>query len=518
MWKIDLTRRAKRKQAVILHTLGGWTTNVILIVQGLVMVPLYLNFLGERLYGFWLASGGILAWLSMVNVGAGAITQQRCAAAHGRKDLRGVADYFWHGLVITAGVLILFAAGLVFLGFNFAQWLGVDPEYRAVIRDCFFLAGVGSVLGFANSYLAAFAAGLQRNYVPLFGQALGDVLCLAVMLVGLVVLRLGLYSLAIGMIVKAVVPLLANLAHTVLIVASTGVGARWSKTVFQDYLKTSPALLASKSMGVFATNLPQILIARWIGPEATVAYSVTLRVLRILQNFINHGLGGLYAAFSHFFHDPEVDPKRQLHLARRAAWSYILLAGTSLLLFTVFNHGFVALWTSETHFAGQLFTALAATAMFLDVRSNFLAGLGGATGRIREAQIVKMGEYVVFALFIPAGLFSLGLVGIPVARILAALAAQAWLRRVVESSGPVLGEALRPIYWTWLPLSLLLLSVSAFSPFFLIDRWPPFILACSAASVPVVAVLLLVTPELRGRVRALARVPLQRFGLIGSRP
>jgi O-antigen/teichoic acid export membrane protein len=40
------------------QAVGGYLNTTILIVQGLLLVPLYLRFLGPHDYGLWLASGG----------------------------------------------------------------------------------------------------------------------------------------------------------------------------------------------------------------------------------------------------------------------------------------------------------------------------------------------------------------------------------------------------------------------------------------------------------------------------
>ena len=116
---VDDTRAlvAKRKQAVIWHIAGGWLSNLIHIIQGLLLIPLYLHYLGDRLYGFWLATGGVLAWISMLDLGASAVTLQRCAAAYGRKDLATVTSYFWHGVVVTAGVMTIFLIAIFTIGF-----------------------------------------------------------------------------------------------------------------------------------------------------------------------------------------------------------------------------------------------------------------------------------------------------------------------------------------------------------------------------------------------------------------
>ena len=50
---------------------------IIAIIRGLLFIPLYINFIGVRLYGLWLASGGVLVWLTMLDLGLGQGVAQR---------------------------------------------------------------------------------------------------------------------------------------------------------------------------------------------------------------------------------------------------------------------------------------------------------------------------------------------------------------------------------------------------------------------------------------------------------
>ena len=52
-----------RSKSTKILAIGSYSILLIDIIQGLAFVPLYISFTGERLYGFWLASGGIIAIL-----------------------------------------------------------------------------------------------------------------------------------------------------------------------------------------------------------------------------------------------------------------------------------------------------------------------------------------------------------------------------------------------------------------------------------------------------------------------
>src|SRR4051812_49736508 len=84
------------------------------IVVGLGLVPFVLHRVGERLYGFWLASGEVLAYAAMADLGVMGVVPWLIAEADGRSDRRANQG----GMGTSAcGALFFFAgdAGLLLL-------------------------------------------------------------------------------------------------------------------------------------------------------------------------------------------------------------------------------------------------------------------------------------------------------------------------------------------------------------------------------------------------------------------
>ncbi|ADE53417.1 hypothetical protein [Coraliomargarita akajimensis] len=515
MRRIDFSKPPKRRKAVIWHVAGGWLSNLILIVQGLLLIPLYLHFLGERLYGFWLASGGVLALLSMMDVGASAVTQQRCAAAYGRKDMTEVTRYFWHGAVVMAGVLLVFFSMTCLIAIGLPEWLKVDTEYRDLIVATFIVTGFAAVGRLANDFMRYFASALQRNQYPVFAQTLGDMLGLVTIVLALVVFQMGLWSLALGALARTLVPFLSNLVHTAWILVSIGATNQWSAKVFSDYYKTTPSVLFAKATGQISQNLPSILIARFIGPEANVMFTVTFRVVFMVRSFLNHALSGLYAACTHYFGDPSVSAAKEARTVSSLVRGYAVGAGLGVLLYALFNHGFVSLWTSESQFAGQAFTTLAALATFIHVRDTLLVGLGGSIGSIREVHVIRACENLLTMVLSVFGIYYLGLIGSLIAVILSGLSLQYFYFKLFTEKKPSIAKALRPLAWLWFPLGGALLVCFLLSPYFVTDHWLRFIAQCALAGAPLVLVGLFSFPKLKDKlVHLLGKFPLGRKALM----
>ena len=509
MKEIDFSQRAERKKAVIWHMTGGWLSNLILIVQGLLMIPLYLHYLGDRLYGFWLATGGVLALIAMVDVGASVVTLQRCAAAFGRKELASVTQYFWHGALVMAGVLALFWVTVIAVGLVIQEWLQIDPVFQRIIIHCFYVTSIATMVHLANDFMRCFASALQRNHIPVFAQTLGDLVSLLGILLALLLFELGLWALVLGALLRTLVPFVINLLHTRLMLRSLGQRNRWSAVIFKDYMSMTPAILAAKASGQFAQNLPAVLITRAIGPEAMVAFTVTMRVVLMVQSFINHALGGLYGACSHYFNDPTVAHERQCETLAQIARGYFVASVVGVSLYALFNHGFIAIWISETQFAGQLFSCLAALASFIQVRNSLFVGLGISVGEIRSVEFTQFFEQTFRIVLIVLGIYAVGLLGVPLAIIIAGLLAQFRYIYIFRRKGVLIAQALSPLLWQWAPLALLLWPIYLAATLFVVDSWPRFLSYTACAAIPFGLLVLFFLPGLKAQIfKAIGRLPL----------
>ena len=81
------------------------------IIVGIVMVPFVLDRVGVRLYGYWLASGEVLAYAAMADLGILGVIPWMIAQADGRKDRGAIRQLLSTGFVaailVSAAYLVL---------------------------------------------------------------------------------------------------------------------------------------------------------------------------------------------------------------------------------------------------------------------------------------------------------------------------------------------------------------------------------------------------------------------------
>lgn len=87
------------------------------IVNSFILLPLYLKHISPNVLGLWLASGGILAWMTLTDPGVGDVLQQKIAELRGKGLISEVGETIGSGFM--ASILLFFVsvlAGFIFYG------------------------------------------------------------------------------------------------------------------------------------------------------------------------------------------------------------------------------------------------------------------------------------------------------------------------------------------------------------------------------------------------------------------
>ena len=124
-------------------------------IQGLLLVPLYLNYIPIEIYGAWLASGNILAWISTIDPGLTIVMQQQVSTYYGKVELEQVGKIIASGLMLSSVVLILALSFGFFSSYFLIDILNLSSDIdNSIILEAFIYAFIGaSLMLFSFSYL-----------------------------------------------------------------------------------------------------------------------------------------------------------------------------------------------------------------------------------------------------------------------------------------------------------------------------------------------------------------------------
>ena len=128
-----------RKKAISIQSKLDVVQLVLNIIIGIVLIPYYLNFISLELYGFWLATSGVIVLLDLLDLGISTVFVERISKFYSKKSLKNLVDYFYSGIFlyfIIALIILLFGLALnPFLSLFFH--LGSNEH---IIDNCFKIA------------------------------------------------------------------------------------------------------------------------------------------------------------------------------------------------------------------------------------------------------------------------------------------------------------------------------------------------------------------------------------------
>lgn len=409
---------------------GGYLTLALTVVQGLVMVPLYLRYLGAGMYGAWLASGDLLGWLGLLQMGIASLVTQRMAAAHGRNERAALGEYYAAGLAVQAVLMaVLIGLGIAVAPFV-PGWLGIHGDEARVLSSCFAAAAAAAALGF----LAAVAGSLSLAVQRMTFNAAATLACTLAGLVTTLWLLLsgaGLWALVWGMLARNGLLLLALSADAAVVLRSEGTRMRVRVPVLRDLGSLSGATLLGMLGNTAVGRCDAVLVAVVFRPEAATVYVLTRRAAEIISMFLARVGGAVYPGFANLVGSGHLPRAR--HVLGQVDRGYLAAGTLALAMYMALNRTFMELWVGPAQYGGHLLTVLIALNVLLVGRAGVAIYLLGAGGDIRQGAYLIFAEAVARVAATLALLLVLGVPGVPVAGIattaVSAHLALRWLHR-----------------------------------------------------------------------------------------
>lgn len=415
----NLKSPSRRKTSKIL-AIGNYSVMVIDIIQSLAFVPLYLTYIGGRMYGLWLGTGGVLAILAFMDMGIASLTIQRVSREYGKKNFDGISKYFSAGFLINAcfmGVLLI--AGIISSYGLDSLFPDTTTTENRLLIEAFQIALIAMILSLLNNTIGGTLNALQK---PLMAK----VFELAGAISGIVVTYVLLFgdqplmAIPVGMLARSSIGLVPNMIYLTVMLRNNGIPIfNYKFEIVKDYLNLTPNLFLSKFGTSLVSNIEPTLINMFMSPEVAVFFSVTKKAGDLIKKVLDRIGGVLYPSLAHLYSEANTIKFNELFIR---IINYIFPA--SLLLFLIYillNEQFVSLWVGEENYLGDWMTILISTSLLFSTVSNLLSYLLSTTGDIKFASNSVFVESITKILMLLISLKLMGVYGLPVALILTGL-------------------------------------------------------------------------------------------------
>lgn len=419
-------RDTGRRRAAAIRSAADMASMALVLVKSLVLVPLYLRAFGLAMLGAWLASGNLLAVISILEGGFTIVYAQRLAHDCGQRDWPGFADHAASGALIQGAIALLVGLAAISISSFVPGWIGVDPSQSRALANAFALAGVGVGFTLAHAVIYAIFNSWQRPAVAGMLRLVVQALEIVLIVVGLA-RGYGIVALGAASAISGVVGLCAGLGVLVFYWKRYAIprGHVISSEVAQLARVTGPVFL-SKASSVLLNNNETLVAAVFAGPKAAAVLGLTDRVFKNAYVISEQVGRAMFYGLAHL-HGATADRSRTLSVLREALGIASAIMGVLFATTLFLNPSFVALWVGPERFGGMAMNLAVASAAMLSSRVNVLGILASALGGIREAAWAQVAEIVIRVLFMAVLLSIFGVLGIPVATALSSLIAGIFL-------------------------------------------------------------------------------------------
>ena len=340
------------------------------MARGFILVPLYLHYLGAEIYGIWLATGNILAWLGLVDPGVGGIFQQQAAKALGENNNKKIGHIIWTSLMLSMAIVAI----VLLLGLAIVPWLGqilpVPSENLPQLKLAFSWMVLGNALMLASFATNGVLLGLHNTASAGIISTLGSLVNFTVIIIAFIH-GFGLVSFGIGVCTHGIV---ANVGNLIILLSYKHKVRNVKITASYKYLKEIGKLFSftsfSKISSTISRNLDKFVIAKFISPESAVMLGVTQKAMELSSTMLQRVGPAFLPSLSHLFGENKAN--KYNGIIKSLVYIHIALLIIIFGGYISLNERFVILWVGKEYFGGQTLTILfAASFSVLTINSAF---------------------------------------------------------------------------------------------------------------------------------------------------
>jgi O-antigen/teichoic acid export membrane protein len=494
--------RRGRRLTAFSNLIFQYLSIIVAFGSGILLVPLYLKYIPIDLYGAWIASGNILAWLSTIDTGISQALQQKIGVAYAQGDYKSI-----HG-VILGGILISGASAVIVLIVGFMVqdflpvWLNLSStlDSQLIIRSFYWMVAATALTIFGYS-VTAIALGLQsRIGVNLVWQIV------TILSIGLTVWLLfsgyGLLAIPISALFRSLGYLFGNTCYLLWRLKHDRIGFSFNLDETPVLLKLGVVTFFAQTGDVLISNVDSFITARFLGVGLVPLLSLTKRMPEQSRMFVDRVPAAFAPSIAHVIGTGEMDKARVvlLRLSRILLWIMMLMMGGLI----AFNGNFLGLWVGAEFYAGHFINLVICIAVALGISVNSLSTFCTALGDIKTNNLIKILQSIIFIPFILLGAANFGMLGIVFAPIGAILCTSLWyfpysFARLLKFSGVekknLVGEILK--------LLIVIIILSFVFVGWQIESWGIFFVVVLGYIFCYILALSLISPDFRVEINNL---------------
>lgn len=408
-----------KKKASMINLGFNYANAMFAIVNGLVFVPMYLNYFSISTYGSYLSSGNVVTMLGLLEGGMSMVLTQKLAGCYARKDLKVFSNIMGSGLLISLILtILLILIGLLFAPFIPAWVKADDNEFRR-IGYAFFLSALAAGLSISFSNLSAVFQATLKVQVSGAANLIGIILGLLSTFLGLK-MGLGVVAIPLGALVKSFVGIfILCIALLRMIKKEHFPVVKFEKKNCGDIIKLSLPVFGGNIAKSIVTNSQLIIITSFINPAASAIFFITGRIYLVCDSFLAPIGSSIFSSISHDIGENNLEKAKY-----NISYVFMLFTTFSAFILTLsfaINASFISALLGKDKFGSITLSALLCTSMLFYTRNNFLSMNLFALGIFGKTVLYDLIGALLKIILILSLIKIIGYLIIPIAEIAASL-------------------------------------------------------------------------------------------------
>lgn len=364
-------KQNSKTNASIVNLFFNYANASFAIINGLVLVPLYLTYFSVGTYGSYLASGNIVGMLGLLEGGMAFVLTQKLSSSYAKKDLNGFSKILCSGIFISVSIaVVLFIIGLAIFPF-ISDWVKAEPNEYKNIQYAFLFSAIGAGLNIIFHNISAIFQALLKVRASGFANIISIIIGIIVTLWGLKI-GYGIVAIPLGVVFRGIIGIFILLFLLInFFLSEKFLNICLDLQHIKDLLKSVLPMLGGNIAKSLVSNSQLLIVTTFINPTASAIFFITGRIYQVCDSFLAPIGSSIFSSISQIFGegDNERVKKSIIKVFSLFNGASAFLLCTSLIL----NYSFVTLLLGSDKYGGVGLSILLCINMLFYTRFNFIS-------------------------------------------------------------------------------------------------------------------------------------------------
>jgi O-antigen/teichoic acid export membrane protein len=357
------------------------------IFNSIILLPLYIKHIDSATLGIWLATGNVLAWITLADPGIGDVLQQKIAELRGKNLNEEIGLTIGSGIVASGIILVL----SILVGFVFYFLLGTiinkDVSIYPHLQTALMLSIIAIGMSLVSFSMSGINQGLQNSADVAKATVLANVLFLVVNILFLYQ-GFGVISIAFSNLTRSVFINIYNIVSMRQVLHRENLKLDFNMPFFKRFIKIFSFTSVSRIIIGLSGSVDMIMLARFIPPSMITVYEINKRPINMTSGLIGRHSVALMPLISHGKGKGDEESIIKFIGSNFRIYSYAILF-TSFMFWLTYRN-LISVWTGSSKYAGDTVLHLLIANFFLGLIGYFMSNMCYALGDIKMNSLINM--------------------------------------------------------------------------------------------------------------------------------